>query len=89
MTSIHYIAHAREENLLELPEEAKALGIKPGEAVSVRVERDEPVPVGPPNERALAALRQIAEIVKDMPKTDGSQTDRILREGRSGAMYGD
>ncbi len=38
MTTLHYLARAKDSRLLELPEEAQALGIKPGEIVSVRLE---------------------------------------------------
>lgn len=40
-----------------------------------------------PNEKALAALREIAERQKGLPHADGSDTMRLLREARSGAMY--
>jgi hypothetical protein len=42
-----------------------------------------------PNEKALAALREIARRQEGRRHTDGSQTERIIREGRAGAMYGD
>ena len=45
--------------------------------------------VFPPNEKALAALRQIAQMQEGMRHTDGSQTDRLIREGRAGGMYRD
>ena len=41
-----------------------------------------------PNEKALAALRQIAENQKDRPYSAGSDTQRLIREARAGAMYG-
>lgn len=40
-----------------------------------------------PNEKALAALRDIAALKAGMPETDGSQTDQMLRKGRTGVMY--
>lgn len=43
----------------------------------------------PPNENALAAFRLIAKMQEGMRHTDGSQTDRLIREGRSGGMYSD
>ncbi len=47
-----------------------------------------PLPETPrPNEKALAALRDIAVLKAGMPETDGSQTDQMLREGRAGMMY--
>ncbi len=48
-----------------------------------------PVGVTPnSNEEALATLRDIAKLKEGMPETDGTQTDRMLRAGRAGAMYG-
>lgn len=41
-----------------------------------------------PNYAMLEALRRIAERSKDMPYTSGEDTQRILREGRAGAMFG-
>lgn len=49
-------------------------------------EEADPMPIRP-NELALAALREIAERQKDRPYTDGSDTMRLLREARNGAMY--
>jgi hypothetical protein len=49
----------------------------------------EDVAVFPPNEKALAALRQIARMQEGMRHTDGSQTERLIREGRAGGMYSD
>ena len=40
-----------------------------------------------PNEGMLAALHEIAERQKGRRHTDGSETDRLLREGRAGAMW--
>ena len=88
MAGSHCIAHARDSRLLELPVEAEALGIKPGDVVSIRVERVEGTPKVAPNEKALAALREIARLQEGRRHTDGSQTERIIREGRAGAMYG-
>jgi hypothetical protein len=47
-----------------------------------------PAPI-PANEKAAAALRRIAQMQQGMRYTDGSQTDRFIREGRAGAMYSD
>ena len=53
------------------------------------VERaDEEAPQIAPNEKALAILREIARHQEGCRLTDGSQTEQIIREGRSGAMYG-
>src|SRR5579871_6797657 len=48
----------------------------------------ESAPTFPPNEKMLAILSKIAESHKDRPFTDGSETDRLLREARAGAMFG-
>jgi hypothetical protein len=62
-----------------------------GQRVKVYVEPDQDQPIaaaGPPNEQALAMLRDPAKLKEDMKETDGSQTDRLLREARAGGMYG-
>lgn len=41
-----------------------------------------------PNGQALAMLHDIARMKETMKETDGSETDRLLREARAGAMYG-
>ena len=41
-----------------------------------------------PNEHALSMLRDIARMKEGMKETDGSETDLLLREARSGAMFG-
>ena len=40
-----------------------------------------------PNAGMLAALREIAERQKGQRYTDGSETDRLLREAHAGAMW--
>jgi hypothetical protein len=45
--------------------------------------------VSPANEKALEALRQIAQMQHGTRYTDGSQTDRFIRSGRTGAMDSD
>ena len=62
-----------------------------GRKVKIYVEADEDMdtPAFPPNEKALAALRQIARMQEGMRHTDGSQTERIIREGRDRGMYRD
>lgn len=46
------------------------------------------VPVAAPNEAGLAMLRALRERQKDRPYTDNSNTQRLLKEARAGAMYG-
>jgi len=41
-----------------------------------------------PNYAMLESLRRISERSKDTPYTSGEDTQRILREGRAGAMWG-
>ncbi len=41
-----------------------------------------------PNYGMLEALKRISERSKDMPYTSDEDTQRILREGRAGAMWG-
>ncbi len=41
-----------------------------------------------PNEGMIAALREIAQRRSGQRHTDGSETDRLLREARAGAMWG-
>ncbi|MDQ2688230.1 MAG: hypothetical protein M3Y28_10225 [Armatimonadota bacterium] len=54
--------------------------------LTVLAEESRPAAVKP-NEQMLAILREIAERQKDLPYTDGSDTIRLLREARAGAMY--
>ena len=57
--------------------------------VYIEIEDEKGTSAFPPNEKALVALRQIAKMQEGMRETDGLQTDRILRDGRAGGMYGD
>lgn len=41
-----------------------------------------------PNVQALAMLRDLVKLQEGMKETDGSQTDRLLREARAGGLYG-
>ncbi len=62
-----------------------------GQRVKVYVQPDEAESVAPtfsPNEQALAMLRDLGKLQQGMKETDGSQTDRQLREARAGGMYG-
>lgn len=62
-----------------------------GRWVKIYIEPDETAPVPssfPPNEQALAMLRDLEKLQEGMKETDGSQTDRLLREARMGRMYG-
>ena len=44
--------------------------------------------MGPPNEQALAILALIAERQQGRRETSGEDTQRLIREGRAGGMYG-
>jgi hypothetical protein len=90
MAAVHYTAKVKESRLLELPAEAQELGLQPGEEVRVSVERNgvEASTTFPPNERGLAAMREIAERQKDRPYVEGSDVVKLVREARAGAMYG-
>jgi hypothetical protein len=90
LTTVQYTAKVKESRLLELPVDAQELGLKPGEEVEVIFNRNgtEETQTSTPNEGMLAALAEIAEINKGRPFSDGSNTQRLLREGRAGAMYG-
>ena len=91
MTTVHYTAKVKDSRLLELPEEAQELGLKPGEEVRVSVDRNgiEPNTTFPPNAKMLAALAEISELNTGLPFSDDSSTQRLLREARAGAMFGD
>ncbi len=41
-----------------------------------------------PNNQMLAVIRKAKAARKNMRLTDGSQTQKILREGRDGGMFG-
>ncbi|MBL8190770.1 MAG: hypothetical protein JNK38_22330 [Acidobacteria bacterium] len=41
-----------------------------------------------PNYAMLEALRKVAERSKDMPYTDGTDSLKMLRQARAGAMFG-
>jgi hypothetical protein len=85
MATLRYTAKVKENRILELPEEAQSLGLKPGDEVCVSIDVAQ---VPTPNEKGLAIMRAITERHKGRPHTDGSNTLRLLREARAGAMYG-
>ena len=41
-----------------------------------------------PNRKMSEIMKQVEELQKDMRFTDGSKTQEILRDARSGAMFG-
>lgn len=52
--------------------------------VTVLSEEEKPQP----NQKALEMIRRVKELQKDMPFTDGSKTQEMLRAARGGAMFG-
>lgn len=62
-----------------------------GRKVRVYIEPDEPdveYVTFPANEQALEMIRDLVKLQEGMQETDGSQTERLLREARDGGMYG-
>jgi hypothetical protein len=47
----------------------------------------EEAPAPAPNRRMLDILDELGERQKDRPHTSAADTDRLIREARSGAMY--
>ena len=91
MAIARYGAVVRDAGLLERPEEASKLGLRAGETVTVSL-NERSVNSGDglqPNERGLAAMREIAERQAGSRCTDGSNSLALLREARAGAMYDD
>ncbi len=84
-----YKMRVDERGALTVPQEAQdKLHLRPGEEVQVSIDRVAP-PSAAPNEKMLAILQNIQESHKGTPYTDAADTDRLLREARSGAMYHD
>ena len=70
----------------EIAEHAKSLV---GKKLRVTILEDEPVKKPKPNEGMLEALRKIKERHKNMPESSGKDALRLIREARSGGMFGD
>ncbi len=77
-----FMATVRDSRVLELPAEAEALHLIAGQQIEIDL------PSAEPNWAGLAMLDDLEIIKKGMRKTDGSNTEAMIREGRSGAMYG-
>jgi hypothetical protein len=61
-------------------------GVQPNELAPPAPPEQAP---SPRNERMLEALRESAEILKDLPVSGSTEeTLKIIREGRAGAMWG-
>jgi len=89
MATVTYTAKARDSRILELPAEAQVLGLQAGQELVVTVDREGGEgATSVPNEKGLAAMREIAERQKDRPCAEGSDVVKLVREARAGAMYG-
>lgn len=58
-----------------------------GRKVRLTVLEDEAAPK--PNDEMLEALRKVAERSKNMPVSSDEDTLKLIREARSGGMFGD
>jgi alkylation response protein AidB-like acyl-CoA dehydrogenase len=63
---------------------AQHAGELAGKRVRLTVVEDAPAA----NEAALQVMEQVAQLQSSMRYTSGADTPRLLREARSGAMYG-
>ncbi len=70
----------------EITKHAKSLV---GKKVRVTVLEDEPIAKPKPNEGMLEALRKVRERNKNMPESSDEDTLKMIREARSGGMFGD
>jgi hypothetical protein len=86
MTTI-YAAVVKEGLLLELPEEAQMLHLLPGQTIRVQV--DTPNPTAPKPSEMLDIVRFFEENREGRPYTVASDMMALIKEARSGAMYGD
>ena len=60
-----------------------------GRKVRVTILEDEPIAKSKPNLAMLEALRKVRERNKNMPESSGEDTLKMIREARSGGMFGD
>ena len=92
MAVVMYHTQIQEDGLFAIPLDAlQQLGAKPGDSLKIQIETvAAPVPVSPNRPAMLAILDDIEAWHEGRPfTTDGSDTDKLLREARSGAMYYD
>ena len=91
MTAIQFTAKVKTSRILELPEEALDLKLKTDEQVTITLDRNTvgENPAGQPNEKMLAILKHIKENQIGRLSTDSTETQFLIREARSGAMYSD
>ena len=90
MTAMQFKARVKDNRTLELPEEARVLGLHAGDevTVSVAIESSKQHSEFLPSESGLAIMREIAARHKNRRKTDNASTQRLIREARGGAAYG-
>lgn len=86
----NFIVRVKDRLTLELPDEARVLGLKPGDEVEITVDcRDQAS--GPhvvSGVSGLSIMSQIAERHKGRRTTSSSSTARLLSSARSGSAYG-
>jgi len=70
----------------EITKHAKSLV---GKKLRITILDNEPMSKPKPNEGMLEALRKIKERHKNMPESSGKDTLKLIREARSGRMFGD
>src|SRR5579862_8353889 len=90
MAIVQYTVKVRDSRLLELPEEAQELGLQAAEEIAVSVDRkgiDTALTILP-NEKGLAAMREITERQENRPTMEGSDVIKLVRMARAGTMYG-
>ncbi len=82
-----YTATVADDLRLELPAAARSF-VQPGQEIDIDLNHTTTEGVPRPNEAVLAMLRDLHEMKKDMRESDPADTNRIIRKGRNGAMYG-
>jgi bifunctional DNA-binding transcriptional regulator/antitoxin component of YhaV-PrlF toxin-antitoxin module len=92
MATLQFRATVEPNGRLVLPQEAQtALGLKPGDEITVIFERTENVvdqKTSSRNEGMLRVLRDIEQRQVGRQSVSGEETQRVLRKARAGGMYG-
>ena len=83
----HFTATVQEDRTLKLPPAAAAL-LEPGQLVEVDVAESRSNGKPGPNYGMLAFLKRMEERHQGQPTHDGSKTVEMIREARSGPLYG-
>ena len=81
-----FTARIRDSRTIEIPEEARDLGLEAGDEVTVSV--SVPHRFSPHDNLGHKIMSQIAERHKSRRMTNSSTTERLLHEARAGAAYG-